>query len=363
MTGRYNATHFPFERHRQGGVSTYILLLTFCLLGLSPKNSFAQITQVSGTVTDPSGIPYANATIKAQLVLAGGAAVTGQPTVTNSSAASCAQAGFGSAPCQVPFQGTVGPLGLSSSGTYTINLQTSGSITPSGTQWLFTVTTPGNAPPLGSGAQICTTQQTITGSTQTVNLSCPALSNVPTLNLPLPLADLTPIPVQLAGGANTTATTVNASSTAVQPIAAACGTTPCFAAGVLNTLGKTFDLEAVGTFATGTTSTQVLFGLAIGASNGLQFVAASASSSQVGNWYAKITCVVTATGSSGTLACFGLGSFLVNVITSPVNYPQSATLTSVNLTGGITPQIYVQFTAASTSNTATQNAAIARQLN
>ncbi len=46
-----------------------IRLLTLLFL-LAPSVSIAQITTVSGTVTDPNGIPYAGGTIKAQLALA-----------------------------------------------------------------------------------------------------------------------------------------------------------------------------------------------------------------------------------------------------------------------------------------------------
>ena len=54
------------------------VLATVCLLSLS---AFAQFTLVTGTITDPSGIPYAFGTISPTLNTPGGGIVTlnGQP--------------------------------------------------------------------------------------------------------------------------------------------------------------------------------------------------------------------------------------------------------------------------------------------
>lgn len=140
---------------------------------------FAQVTVVTGTVKDTNGVPYAGASIKAQLVLAG-AAVNGQPTVTVTGVQACRSSGFGSSPCQVPFQGTTGPFTLDSTGSFSQSLQDNALVTPASTQWLFSVTiSPGVPPPLGTGPQACSATLTITGATQSITSnfsSCPALS-------------------------------------------------------------------------------------------------------------------------------------------------------------------------------------------
>jgi len=158
-------------------------LLLCVLSALSAGSLFAQVTTVTGQVLDVNGIPYAGAQVKAQLVTTAGSPVTGQPTVTNNSAASCKQAGFGSAPCQIPFQGTFGPTTLDSAGKIPaggIQLQDNSQVTPASTQWLFTVNEIGNPLPLGTGPQTCSAQITISGGSQSVSSSfsaCPALSN------------------------------------------------------------------------------------------------------------------------------------------------------------------------------------------
>lgn len=156
------------------------------LLDCGPFNMlvvFAQSTTVTGQVKDANGIPYAGAQIKAQLVLAG-AGVTGQATVTVNNTQQCRSAGQGSAPCQVPFQGTSGPITLDSGGNIPAGgwtLQDNSQVTPAGTQWLITVSqTPGVPPPLGTGPQTCSATLTITGASQSIGASfaaCPALSN------------------------------------------------------------------------------------------------------------------------------------------------------------------------------------------
>jgi len=143
----------------------------------------AQVTLVTGTVTDLSGLPYAGATLKAQLVTTAGSPVTGQPTVTLSTQAQCTAAHAGTAPCQVPFQGTYGPQTLDQSGNIPgggMNLQDNTLITPASTQWLISVTVNILGPPLGTGPQACIAQITISGAAQSVTPnfnSCPALSN------------------------------------------------------------------------------------------------------------------------------------------------------------------------------------------
>ena len=172
---------------------------------------FAQSTTVSGTVKDANGIPYAGALMKAQLVTTAGSPVSGQPTVTVNSQAQCVSAGMGSAPCQMPFQGTVGQFGLDNTGSFTVNLQDNTQVTPAATQWLFTVNSTGAPPPLGTGPQVCTQQVTISGATQTLNFSCPALSTA--VNSPGPVFNIKAYGAVGDAKKTNTAVTSNGSST------------------------------------------------------------------------------------------------------------------------------------------------------
>lgn len=128
----------------------------------------AQVTNVSATIVDPNGIPYANGRVKAQLVLAG-AGVTGQPTVTVSNTQQCISAGKGSAPCQIEFPGTVGPFPLDATGSFTVALQDDVLVTPVGTTWLFSVSNPGADPPVGFGPVSFSLALTITGASQSIS--------------------------------------------------------------------------------------------------------------------------------------------------------------------------------------------------
>ena len=117
------------------------------LLAAAAAPAAAQITTVTGTVTDPHGVPYAGGTIKAQLSAPGA-------TVTVNNQGQCSSGGFGTAPCQVPIQGTFGPTSLDSNGSFTLNLYDRAQIRPLGTTWTFTVgISPGVAPPFGTGGQ------------------------------------------------------------------------------------------------------------------------------------------------------------------------------------------------------------------
>lgn len=158
------------------------LLCGFLLLVFSAIPASAQNTTVTGTITDVNTLPYSSAISKAQLVTTAGSPVTGQPTVTVNNTAQCNAGGFGSAPCQLPFPGTVS-FTLDANGNLPgggIQLANNTLVTPAGTQWLFTFNeTPGIPPPGGTGPQTCTQQLTISGVSQSVSLTtCPALSKV-----------------------------------------------------------------------------------------------------------------------------------------------------------------------------------------
>lgn len=141
----------------------------------------AQTTQVTGQVLDANGVPYAGASMKAGLVFAG--TPVSNPTVTINTLSQCKANGFGSAPCQVPFTPSNGPFNLDAQGNIPgggITLQDNTQVTPSGTQWAFTVSTAGNPPPLGTGPQTCNATLTISGASQVVSSSfstCPALGH------------------------------------------------------------------------------------------------------------------------------------------------------------------------------------------
>jgi hypothetical protein len=96
------------------------------------------------------------------------------------SQAQCVSAGKGSAPCQIPFQGTMGPITLDPTGSFSLVLQDNTQVTPASTQWLFSVTSQGSPPPLGTGPQACTATITISGASQSISsnfAACPALSS------------------------------------------------------------------------------------------------------------------------------------------------------------------------------------------
>lgn len=138
----------------------------------------AQFTSVSATVTDPNGLAYAGATVKAQLV-PGGVVSGGQATVTVSNAQQCISSGFGSAPCKVPIQSTYGPITLTQAGAFTLTLPDVTLVNPASSQWILTFNiAPGIPPPGGTGPQTFTYTSTgtlISGAS--VNLSAQISAN------------------------------------------------------------------------------------------------------------------------------------------------------------------------------------------
>ena len=131
------------------------LKFAFCLLAfcfLLPVSASAQVA-VTGTITDPAGVPYSNAQITFQI----------QPTGTN--------------PC-VMVSGTCQAIaGLqvantNAAGVFSANLYCNSTCSPSiqqsGTSWLITVTETGVPFPWGTGPQSFTYTATITAA---VNLS------------------------------------------------------------------------------------------------------------------------------------------------------------------------------------------------
>jgi hypothetical protein len=165
------------------------ILLAFLLLALGAIPASAQVmSNVIGTVIDPNGLPWAGGTVKAQLLLAG-AGLTGQPTGTQGNPALCASGGFGSAPCQVPIMGTVGPVTIKPDGSFLIALPQNNFITPAGTQWVLTYNqSPGVPPPLGTGPQTFTTNSSVNSNPTFTVVVAPVpalLNNISTLFAPL----------------------------------------------------------------------------------------------------------------------------------------------------------------------------------
>lgn len=119
--------------------------------------SAQNFTSVSGTITDPNGIPYANCNITAELV----------PTGNNPTIGGAAIGGLNRASCD-------------GNGTFSMTLGSNTVIQPGGTQWKFTVTETGAPPPIGTGPQSFVVTSTITGATQslttTLSAAAPSLS-------------------------------------------------------------------------------------------------------------------------------------------------------------------------------------------
>lgn len=136
--------------HPAGAIALTLFLLVLLSLPASAQN----FTNVTGTVTDPNGLAYSNATITADLI-------GGNPSPVNGQA----------------IQGSLtAPLDVN--GTFSMTV---GSNTVVGGQWRFTVNTAGVPPPLGTGPQNFSVTVTIGGATQSIstnlNAVAPALSH------------------------------------------------------------------------------------------------------------------------------------------------------------------------------------------
>jgi hypothetical protein len=129
----------------------------------------AQFTQVSGTVLDPSGIPYALGTISARLVLPGGTSAT-----------------LNGLPYSPPTQ----PSGLDLTGSFTMQLADNTVLLPGATQWTFVVCSAiGTVLPSGGKGPVCFNvgPLTISGSSQSISAqlqaaALPLTSSIPASN-------------------------------------------------------------------------------------------------------------------------------------------------------------------------------------
>jgi hypothetical protein len=118
-------------------------------------------TNVTGTITDPNGLPYSFATINVQL----------------------APAPPGAANCGTNTLQTLGKTAANASGFFQMALCPNASITPAGSQWQFNVSiAPGIPIPAGTGPQSFSVLITIAGASQdvstTLSSAAPALSHV-----------------------------------------------------------------------------------------------------------------------------------------------------------------------------------------
>jgi hypothetical protein len=120
-------------------------------------------TQVTGTVTDPNGVPWSTGTVTATL-----SPTSASPTCTNGSGV------------PVPFSAQIGPTPLGSDGSFSLSLPPNSIITPGSTQWAFTFNISGVAPPFGKGPQTFSVTVTISGSSQSITTQITA-APVPSL--------------------------------------------------------------------------------------------------------------------------------------------------------------------------------------
>jgi hypothetical protein len=137
------------------------LSILFFFLALC-STSWAQFTTVTGTVTDPNGLAYANGTITAALVTSNTPkfTATGQLYIQPSQAS-----------------------GLDLTGSFRVTLADNTTLSPGGTTWNFTVCSAGGSvfPSFGKGPQCFTvTGVTISGASQsisaTLSAAAPALT-------------------------------------------------------------------------------------------------------------------------------------------------------------------------------------------
>ena len=137
----------------RGAVRTLLALLLLSLPAV------AQFTSVTGTVTDPNGVPYGNGTIAPILVNNSGQSVTlnGQPYAP-------------------PIQAT----GLDSTGKFSLNLPANANLSPAGTKWNFWVCSALGTvnPSIGTGSQCFTLASplTIAGATQDISTQLQAVA-------------------------------------------------------------------------------------------------------------------------------------------------------------------------------------------
>ena len=158
--------------------------------------------------------------------------------------------------------------------------------------------------------------------------------------------------------ASGTASTVGNNTTSIQVMS-----TCAFPSGVLNTVGKTFRVQASIDLNPGGSYTETaFFGMGTTSALGAYNTIGNVGSASTNAWTiaSEMLCAVTATGSSGALICsdIGLTSGLVGV---PVG--GQITFGSINLTGAVYVGTACSFSTASSSNACTTNPFAVEQLN
>ena len=114
----------------------------------------AQFTTVTGTVTDPNSLPYANGTITATLV------TTATPTIGG-----------------LPYTPPSGPTGLDGTGSFTIRLADNNLLLPAATTWTFHVcSATGTVQPVIGAGPVCfdVAAITIAGASQSISVQLTA---------------------------------------------------------------------------------------------------------------------------------------------------------------------------------------------
>ncbi len=137
--------------------------LSLLLLLLAPCSFGQSLTRVTGTLTDPNSVPYYPAHVQACLTTSSSI----QPTASGTTLTP-------NAPLNSSLQTNycAAPVTTDSSGRFAMSLVPNSAITPSGSQYTFTVQTAGTPPPAGKGAQTFTSAAvTVSGATQDVSTS------------------------------------------------------------------------------------------------------------------------------------------------------------------------------------------------
>lgn len=138
----------------------------------------AQFTTVTGTVTDPNSLPYANGTITATLV------TTATPTLGG-----------------LPYTPPSGPTGLDGTGSFTIRLADNNLLLPAATTWRFHVcSAAGTVQPVIGVGPVCfdVTSITIAGASQSISVQLTAAA----LALTVPIGGGGGANIRVNGGPN-----------------------------------------------------------------------------------------------------------------------------------------------------------------